>query len=227
MAIKKHDFIELDYTGKLKDTNQVFDTTSEAVAKQAKIYSERGDYSPVIICVGEQHILAAIDEFLQGKEVGTYTLDLPAEKAFGKKDPKLMKMVPAAKFTEQGIKPMVGLRLNIDGMIGMVRSVTGGRVVVDFNHPLAGKDVVYELAIKHLVTDKKAQVQSLLRVLLGLKDAEVTVSEDAVTLSIPALPPPIQDELAKKITELTGLKVAYAKKEPAEATEKKSAKKKE
>ncbi len=215
MPIKKKDFVEIEYTGRLKDTNEVFDTTSADVAKEAKIFSPKAEYKPVIICIGESHILKSIDEFLEGKELGKYSLELPAEKAFGKKSAELVKMIPTSKFSEQGIKPVPGLRLNIDNYIGIVKTVSGGRTVVDFNHPLAGRDVVYELEILKLITDKKAQVESLLKVLLGV-DIPVAVNEKKVTITFPAeLPENIKTELGKKIAELTELEAVFETKKEA------------
>ena len=209
MPIKKHDFVELEYTGRLKEGSVVFDTTDEKTAKDARIFSEKSQYCPIVICIGEHMILRAIDEFLEGKEPGKYTLELPAEKAFGRKSAELVKMIPESKFAEQGIRPVPGLRLNIDNYVGIVKTVSGGRTVVDFNHPLSGRDVVYELKISGLVDDKKVQVESLLRGLLGVQ-APVVVQEKKVVISFPAkLPEKLGAELAKKISELTGLEVSF------------------
>jgi FKBP-type peptidyl-prolyl cis-trans isomerase SlyD len=209
MPIKKHDFVEIEYTGRLQGTNEVFDTTDAKTAKEAQIFSEKNDYSPVIICIGEHQILKGIDEFLEGKEPGKFKIELPAAKAFGAKNPKLVTMIPTSKFNEQGIKPVPGLRLNIDNYVGIVKTVSGGRTVVDFNHPLAGRDVAYELKVNKIVSDKKAQVDALLRVLLGVK-APVEVKEKKVAITFPAeLPEEIRKELAKKITELTALEVEF------------------
>jgi len=209
MPIKKHDFVELEYTGRLKDTNDVFDTTDVKIAKEAQIFSEKGDYSPIIICIGEHQILKGIDEFLEGKEPGKYTLELPSEKAFGKKDSKLVTMIPTGKFTEQGIKPIPDLRLNIDNHIGIVKSVSGGRTVVDFNHPLASRDVFYDLKVIKIVTDKKAQVEALLKVLLGVK-VPVEVKDKKVTITFPQeLPEQLRAQLGKKIGDLTGAEIEF------------------
>jgi len=59
----------------------------------------------------------------------------------------LLKLIPLTAFKEQKINPQVGLVLNIDDAKGIVRSVSGGRVIVDFNHPLAGKEVIYKIKI--------------------------------------------------------------------------------
>ena len=209
MPIKKRDFVELDYTGCIKDTKELFDTTNEKIAQDAKIFSSRAEYKPIVICVGEAHILPGIDEFIEGKELGTYTVSLTTEHAFGKKDPSLMKIIPTSKFAEQNIKPIPNLRLNIDGMIGLVKSVSSGRTVVDFNHPLAGKDVVYELQLYKLVTDKKTQIASVLKVLLGMHNPEIKMEENRATITIPEIPQPLLADLAKKLKELSGIDITF------------------
>lgn len=213
MPIKKHDFVELEYTGRLKEGNDVFDTTDEKVAKEAKVYAKGAEYKPVVVCVGEHHVLPGIDEFLIGKDAGKFTVEVSHEKAFGKKDASALKMIPTSKFEEQGIKPVPGLRLNIDGYVGIIKTVSGGRTVVDFNHPLAGRDVVYDLKINKIVTDKKTQVESVLRVLLGLK-TKVAVEGSKAKVDIPKLPAEILAELSKKVKDLTGCDVDYIIHEP-------------
>jgi len=223
MALKKKDFVEVEYTGKLKESGEVFDTTSEKVAKESGIFSEKAEYTPVIICLGERHIIQGIDEFLEGKDLGKHNLELPAERAFGKKDAKLIRMIPTNKFLSQNIRPIPGLRVNINNLIGIVRAVTGGRTVVDFNHPLAGRDVVYELEVKRVVTDKKEKVQSLLRILLGVTDGKVEISDNTAKITLPQLPDQIKTEFSKKVEELTGLKVSYVEEKPAEKPAEKKA----
>jgi FKBP-type peptidyl-prolyl cis-trans isomerase 2 len=51
--------------------------------------------------------------------------------------------------------------LNLDGMIAKILSVSGGRVITDFNNPLAGKDIEYEFTIKKKVTDEKEKINAL------------------------------------------------------------------
>lgn len=208
MPIKKHDFVELDYTGRVKDTDEVFDTTEEKTAKDAQVFTQGAAYKPVIICVGEHHILPGIDDFLIGKDVGKHKVNLGPEGAFGKKNPQLVRMLPQKKFEEQKIQPMPGLRLNIDGSIGIIKSVSGGRVVLDFNHPLAGRDVSYDIKINRIVSDKKEQVSSLMRVLLGIREPKVELDGKNAKVFLPVeLPKELLDALKKKVSDLTGLEM--------------------
>src|SRR3989304_8909988 len=111
------------------------------------------------------------------------------------------------------MKPVPNLRLNMDGSVGRIKSVSGGRTVVDFNHPLAGRDVIYDLKINKLVTDKKVQVESILRVLLGIR-TKVAIDGSKVKVDMPKLPAELLAELSKKIKDLTGLDVDYIIHEP-------------
>jgi len=209
MAIEKGQFIELDYTGKLED-GTVFDTTSKAVAEKAGL-NPKAQYKPAIICIGEAQLLPGLDEFLLSKGLGKHTCELPAEKAFGKKDAKLLKLIPLSKFKKAKIEPFPGLEVNIDNHYGIVRSVSGGRVTVDFNHPLAGKDLTYDLDAKRVVEDKAEQVAALLE-MTGLHHHGVTMegADHAVINVHNPLPQPVAESVNAMITRLTAVKtVSY------------------
>lgn len=204
--MKKGDFIEIDYVGKTDGT--VFDTTIKAEAEKAGL-NPKNEYKPAIICLGEKQLLPGLDEFLIGKELGSYTVELPAGKAFGKKDTKLLKLIPRQKFKEAKIEPFSGLEVNIDNHYGIVRSVSGGRVTVDFNHPLAGKDLTYEVTVKRVVQDTQEQVNSILT-LMGLPFQKTEMEKDTAVIHMEQpLPQPVAEQLTSHITKLTGAKVTF------------------
>ena len=204
--MKKGDFVELEYTGKVKDMNIVFDTTSEKEAKENNIHDERASYGPVIICIGQKHVIHGLDEELEGKEPGKkYHIELSPEQGFGKKNAKLIQLVATSKFIKQKINPMPGLQVNIDNMMGMIRTVSGGRTLVDFNHPLAGKELVYDFKINKIVKDDGEKLKALLKLQFNLKDAKVAIKEGnaAISLNIKQnLPKPIEEKLTEYIKEL-------------------------
>src|SRR3989338_8236930 len=101
MAYKKGDFIELEYTGTLKEEGVVFDTTDETVAKDNQIHNAQTQYGPVIVCIGEGHVIKGLDENLVGKVDGEYEIIIAAEEAFGKKNPKLLRLLPLSAFRKQ------------------------------------------------------------------------------------------------------------------------------
>jgi len=201
--IKKKDFVEVEYTGKTKEDNIIFDTTDEKTAKDNNIHSQGMEYGPVAVCVGEGQILEGLEDEMEGKETGKeYTFELSPEKAFGKKDVKLIKMIPVSAFKKQNIEPQPGLQVNVDGVLGLIRRVGGGRCLVDFNHPLSGKDVVYTLKINKIVTDDKEKIKSYLNLALHLK-AEVEVKDGAAEVKIKKeIPKEIQENISKKLAEL-------------------------
>ncbi|MEM3126694.1 MAG: peptidylprolyl isomerase [Candidatus Woesearchaeota archaeon] len=207
--IKEKDFIELEYSGRFKDNNELFDTTSEEEAKKEKIHSQNMQYGPATICVGQGHLLKGLEKELVGKEIGKeLTINLSAEDAFGKKDVKMLRQVPLNKFQKEGIRPIPGMQVNVDGAIGIVRTVSGGRVIVDFNHPFAGKNVVYRVKVKRKVEDKAEQISSLVQMIFNIKkDAfSAKVENDVATIEMPKLPDEIKQELTKKIKWLVSVK---------------------
>ncbi len=217
--IKIHDFIEIDYTGKLTD-GTVFDTTNENVAKDKHLHAQNHKYKPAVICVGERQIIPGLDVQLVEKELGKeYTVTLPPEKAFGKRDIKLIKIVPMDLFQQHNVRPQPGLQVDFDGEKGIVTRVSGGRVMVNFNHSLAGKEVVYTYKVLRKVTDQKEKVSTLLSALLRLPaDAmKIEVKDNAATVTIPGeLPTQISTILAQKLISLTGLKDIFFKHEEAQ-----------
>ena len=201
-VVKKHDFVEIEYTGKLKEDNTIFDTTEEKIARENGLHDKNADYSPAVICIGENSILKALDDQLIGRESGKeYTFEIESENAFGKKDAKLIQMIPLSRFRQQNIQPIPGLQLNIDGVFGIVKTVSGGRCLVDFNHPLAGKDLIYNVKVNRIVDDSKDKLKSLLKMRLGIKDADIDLNEGLAKIkSMHKIPKEAQDEF-KKIAE--------------------------
>lgn len=203
-TIKKHDFVEIEYTAKLKEDGTIFDTTEEKVAKENNVYDKNADYSPLVICIGDNNILKALEDQLIGKETGKeYTFEIATENAFGRKDAKLIRLIPASKFRQQSIQPVPGLQLNIDGIFGVVKTVSGGRVLVDFNHPLAGKDLIYNVKINRVVDDNKEKLNSLLKMHLNIKDSEIEFNEEAANIKLKQSIPKKAQEEFKKIVERT------------------------
>lgn len=205
-AVKNNDFVEVEYTGKLKDGNSVFDTTDKEIAGKSELENENDSYGPVIVCVGEGHLLKGIDKAIVGKEEGMeYNFDFPPEEAFGKKDAKLIQLIPTGKFRQNKIQPVPGLQINIDGIVGTVKTVSGGRTLVDFNHPLAGKEVSYNLKIRRIVNDDREKLMAFLKLNLGHKDDDfkVEVSEGTAKVNFEhKIPEDAEKQLSSEASRL-------------------------
>src|SRR3989344_3134412 len=100
MKLKKGDFIEIDYIGRIKDENKIFDLTSEEIAKKENIYHKEHSYNPVVICLGFNDIIKGLDEELINKDLGKYKIEIKSENAFGKKTYDLIKLVPNSIFAK-------------------------------------------------------------------------------------------------------------------------------
>jgi len=156
-TIEKNDFIEIEFTGKAN--NEIFDTTNPKEAKEIGI---EGEINPIIASVGNEMLLKGLDESLEGKEIGKkYSVNLSPDKAFGKRNPKMIKTMPIKIFHEKQMNPYPGLTIQMDNYIAKILSVSGGRVSVDFNNPLAGKDITYDYTIKRKVDDDKEKINAL------------------------------------------------------------------
>lgn len=172
MVLQKGDFVRIDYIGKIKESGKVFDTTMEEVAKEHGIYDEKIDFKPAPIVVGANHVIKGLDEALVGLEVGEKKIvEIPPEKGYGERDPKLIKVFPIREFTKRGLKPYPGMRVEIDGKIGKVQSVGGGRVRVDFNYELAGKALEYEVIVKEKINKLEEKIRLLLELHMPFADA--------------------------------------------------------
>ncbi len=198
-------FIEVEYTGKIKD-GDVFDTTNEKIAKENNLHNPKLTYGPIVICLGQGHLIKGLEDEIKDKGVGSYTVDLDSEKAFGKRDAKLLQLVPLKKFTSQNIKPVPGLQLQVDNVMAVVKTVSGGRCMVDFNHPLAGKDISYDIKINKEVKDDLEKVKGLLEVELRARP-NVTLKEDTITIK--GIKKEVQEIVKKRLSEFVNKKIVF------------------
>ena len=215
--VKEQDFIELNYTGKLTD-GTVFDTTEEKVAKDSNVYEEKTKFGPATICIGEQQLLPGLEKELVGKEIGKeYTIELKPEEAFGKRDVKNMRIMPMSAFKEHNMQPQPGLQIDVDGRMGTISRVSGGRIIVNFNHPLAGKEVVYQVKILRKVEDNEEKIRAYLNTTLKVPEEKIIVEikEEKASVDLPTqLPEQFTEMIGKRLAELLKLKeVNFVKKE--------------
>jgi len=210
MAIKNQDFVLIDFIARIKETNKIFDLTDEETAKKENLFRKDIKYSPVLVIIGENTSLKGLEKSLIGKEVDQeYTIEIPPEEGFGKKDPKLIRIVPSRIFKEKNINPFPGLQVNIDNIIGTIRSVSGGRIIIDFNHPLAGKNLIYQIKIiKKLETDQE-KTNALLE--HYLKDYEIELKDTELTIktknNIQKQTAQLLEEKIKKYTKVKNIKL--------------------
>jgi len=190
VPIKKSDFIIVDYTGKVKETGDVFDTTSEETAKESKLYKEGDLYEPRLVVVGEGWLLKALDDALLTFKLNKKeSVEIPPENAFGPRDSEKVKLVPLRRLVARGITPHLGAQIEYDKKLATVRTMGSGRVTLDFNPPLAGKTLVYEVTIQKQLKTNEEKIAALIHRRIPAVEAEkfeFKVGKEDVTLNMPA-----------------------------------------
>jgi peptidylprolyl isomerase len=135
--VKNGDTVKVHYHGRLSD-GTTFDS------------SEGRD--PLEFEVGSGMVIKGFDDGVVGMEVGDKrTLEIPADEAYGDKNPDMLVEFPKEQFPED-MKPEVGMRLNMTNGGGQVipvviTEVKDESVILDANHPLAGEDLVFDIEL--------------------------------------------------------------------------------
>lgn len=138
---KSGDVVRIHYTGTLTDGTR-FDS------------SEGRD--PLEFTLGSGQIIPGLDNEVQGMEVGDKnTVTVPADQAYGPRDPQSIQQVPRASIpAEVNLQPGAQLQARTpDGntMLLTVVEANDEQVTVDANHPLAGQDLVFDVELVEIV----------------------------------------------------------------------------
>ncbi|MGC9103460.1 MAG: FKBP-type peptidyl-prolyl cis-trans isomerase [Candidatus Methanodesulfokora sp.] len=207
MAEKQFAWVNLTF--KDAQTGKVYETTDEEVARKEGIYDENYSYEPVLLIPGESG-LRKVELFVEENEEGAKaTIELLPEEAFGQYDPSKVRVFSAKRLEKEGIKDVKkGDVLRMNGERGTVISVDGGRVRVDFNHPLAGKRLLVDVHIVKKVKNKEDIVKALLIRSFDIPfDAEVEVKmvENEVEINLPSIAYTKKDATARKLRFLSDI----------------------
>ena len=200
MVVKPGDFLLVNFTLKVKESGETVDTTYDAVAKDTHLHREESTYGPRFIILGEGWLPKGLEDSLVGLDIGKQTtVELPPDKGFGTRDPAKMRLVPLRRFREQGV-PSPGAQIELDGRAATVRAVGAGRVQVDYNHPLAGRTLIYEVSIEKVVEDDNEKVLNIISKRIPEVDkTKFGVERDSSDLTI---------EVPEEAFYLSGLQVA-------------------
>ena len=189
MALQKGDFILINYTGKVKETNEVFDSTYEDVAKKEHLYKEGEIYEPELVVVGERWVLKALDDALTTMELNKpATVEIAPEKAFGQRDPEKIKRVPLKQLLAKQINPVIGARIEYQGKMASVRSIGAGRVLLDFNPPLAGKTLIYDATVTKKLDSSEEKIGALIHRRVPVVEEnkfKLTIQDKNLTIDMP------------------------------------------
>lgn len=205
--MKTGDFVYIDYVGRIKETGEIFDLTKEDVARENGIYDPKFKYRPIPVIVDSDLLIKGLSNALKEMKIGEKKkVEIKASDAFGERKEELIKIIPESIFKEQNIEPTPGYFVNIGGIRGRIISVSGGRVKVDFNHPLAGKTLEYEIEIVKEVKDKEGKIKSIVCYFTGVDEDEINLEfkEKTIEISFKSmldLPLRTKDLISRKIFE--------------------------
>ena len=185
MAFSKGSLILVDYTSKVKDTGEVFETTIEEEAKKHTLHEPNVKYQPKLVSIGESWVVKGLDEALAKTSVGDKkTIEISPDKGFGERDTGKVRMIPLRKLGEDAEKVSIGDTVEIDNKKGVVRFIGSGRVQIDYNHRFAGKIILYDInVLKELKTDDE-KTSGILKRYLPVEDDKISFKKTGKILEI-------------------------------------------
>ena len=185
MAFSKGSLILVDYTSKVKDTGEVFETTIEEEAKKHTLHEPNVKYQPKLVSIGESWVVKGLDEALAKTSVGDKkTVEISPDKGFGERDTGKVRMIPLRKLGEDAEKVSIGDTVEVDNKKGVVRFIGSGRVQIDYNHRFAGKIILYDInVLKELKTDDE-KTSGILKRYLPVEDDKISFKKTGKILEI-------------------------------------------
>jgi FKBP-type peptidyl-prolyl cis-trans isomerase 2 len=207
--MEEGDLVLIDYVGKTQD-GEIFDLSNEERAKEEGAYSERMDYQPVPVLIGHGYVIEGLEDVLKDMEAGDRKEDLkiPSEKAYGSRDSDQIQTYPEKEFNKQDVNVRVGDTIMVGNRQGKVLSKGSGRVRVDFNHPLSGQDLEYEVEVLEKVEKDKEKAEKIFEYRLGHGEIEFEEDRAVIDHDIDGhdheLPEKVKEEIREEILETTG-----------------------
>lgn len=181
MTINEGDFIKISYTGKLED-GTIFDTTNEEVAKVHNVYNSNGRYGGDVIIIGVNQMITGLEEDIKEHEVGYKgTVTIPPEKAFGDRDPKLLRDLPLRRLEQ---KPQVGMMVQFEGKQAKVLKVMGRHARLDFNSPMAGQMITYDYKIEAMLEELKEKAVGLSALYMA-QEMDIEIDGTVAKVNVP------------------------------------------
>ena len=188
MTFKKGQLILLDYTAKIKDNGEIFETTIEDEAKKHSLHEPNVKYMPKLVSVGEGWVLKGLDDALLETVTGDKkTIEVSPDKGFGARDKGKVRMIPLRKLGEDAEKVSVGDTVEIDNKKGIIRYIGSGRVQVDYNHRYAGKTILYDINIVKSLDSDDDKISEILKSRLPIENEKIIYKKNgtAVDITIP------------------------------------------
>ncbi len=141
MAVQKGDTVKIHYHGRLSD-GTVFDSSNGR--------------APLEFTVGSGSVIPGFDSGVQGMQIGDKkTIEIPFPEAYGPVDPSMVLEFPKSQLPED-LQPEVGMELAMNDESGqqlpvVIEEVKPESIILNANHPLAGKDLIFDLELMDIL----------------------------------------------------------------------------
>ena len=152
-TVAKNDTVTVNYIGWF-DNGTIFDTSIESVARDAGIYDQYLTYEPITFMAGAGDVIEGFDDAVIGMKLNeSRNVTIEPAKAYGDYDPSLIKPVNMTDLLSNNITPQVNDTLYYGMQPVTVYAIPNNTtVLIDFNYPLAGKTLHYQIMVLNITS---------------------------------------------------------------------------
>src|SRR3989338_1484698 len=146
--VQNNSTVDVEYEGRTDD-NKLFDTSNEALAKKEGVYQEERKYEPLHATLGQGMLIKGFEEALIGMEESQEkTVKISSSEAYGERKEELIKTFPKDTERDKELKEGMVVIVNVqERQIPAQVIEVSDNITLDFNHPLAGKDLTFKLKV--------------------------------------------------------------------------------
>lgn len=149
-VVENGDTVAVNYTLSLAD-GTVKDTSFKDVAEKNNIVATGRNYEPLKFTLGQKQMIPGFEQGVLGmKAKESKKITVTPDQGYGVKNDKLVQSVSGSVFKDAGITPKVGDVFNFQFAPGKVLALSGDMIVIDFNHPLAGETLTFDVTIESI-----------------------------------------------------------------------------
>ena len=137
----------------------IVDVFCEGRLKDGTIFFQTVEQQPLRLTIGEGKLFLAVEEQMIGMKPGeSKTIEIQPEEGFGSYNEKLVLKAPIDSFSPD-FKPTRGAKVSVEvypgkKLVGTIIDTSDENVTIDFNHPLAGKKLVFDVKIVAIAPDQ-------------------------------------------------------------------------
>lgn len=191
--MEEGDIVYIDYDIKIKETGELYQTTREAVAKKNDIFDEEKKYTPIPMVVGQGEGPSSFHDAIKEMKVGDKKeFEVKSEDAYGERKPELIErasirtIMKLPQFREKESYPVPGMQIMMKGKMGQITTIGAGRVRVDFNHPLAGKTLEYNVELIKCADEDEKKIAAIFEMYYK-NDSKptITIEDNNVKILLP------------------------------------------